>query len=697
LAITGLAVAQDQDSSGDPPSRVARLQYIDGLVSLQPGGVDDWVDANLNRPLTTADRVWTDRDAKAELTMASAALRMGSETSVTLTNLDDNTAQIELDQGVLELSVRYLNPGEIVEVDTPNFAYTLTQPGEYRFDVLPDEDQSWITVRHGDGEATGEGNAVRVHSGQQVRFSTGQSLMYTSSGAPERDGFDDWCSVRERRETSSASASYVAAGTVGYEDLDDNGYWQPTPTYGAVWYPRVHAGWAPYREGHWAWVEPWGWTWVDDAPWGFAPFHYGRWVFVGDRWGWVPGPVGVRPVYAPALVGWVGGAGFGVSLGFGGGGGVGWFPLGWHDPYLPSYHVSAVYARNVNISNSRVVNVTVINNYYTTTNVNIRNTTISNIRYENATVNGATTGVSSSAFASGQSLRGSAVVVPASAVGRSSMMTAAAVVPTKAAVLGGRPPAAAPQHMVAPRQVVSRVPPPSRPLSFEQQRPMLEKNNGVPLAPDVRSNLRKSNPPPAVRSVQPAGNQPNVRPGAPQPANQPGGRFGRPGATNGQGTSQPAVNTGTGAPGTGNAYGRPNNPVTTNDRPATTTTPAANANPNAPVHNAARPPQTGGAVNGQQAPHAPVVTMEGHAPAADTTHTNQAPPKTNQGSVAPPARPVTPARPATPPAPGAAAHPTKPPAAQAAPATQHRNPPPAKTPNQKEKEDREKEKDPRGR
>ena len=411
LAISGLAVAQDQSS--DPPSRVARLQFMEGQVSLQPGGVDDWVDANLNRPLTSADRIWTDRDSRAELSMASAALRMGSETSLTLTNLNDNTAQIELDQGTLNLSVRYLNEGEIVEVDTPNFAYTVTRPGEYRFDVMPDEDQSWITVRRGDGEASGdrENQAVRVGSGQRFSFSQGQSLSYTNSSVPRPDGFDSWCEVRERQEISSASADYVAAGTVGYEDLDANGYWQPSPVYGAVWYPNVHPGWAPYREGHWAWVEPWGWTWVDDAPWGFAPFHYGRWVEVGGRWGWVPGPVGVRPVYAPALVAWVGGPSFGVSLGFGGGG-VAWVPLGWHDPYLPSYRVSAEYARNVNISNSRVVNVTVVNNYYSTTNVNVRNTTVNNIHYENASVNGAVTGVSSSTFASGKPMRGNSVVVP---------------------------------------------------------------------------------------------------------------------------------------------------------------------------------------------------------------------------------------------------------------------------------------------
>jgi hypothetical protein len=639
LAFSGLATAQDQyqdqsqDQAGDPPSRIMRLQFMDGQVSLQPGGVDDWVAANLNRPLTTADRIWTDRDSRAELTMASAALRMGSETSVTVTNLDDSTAQIELDQGILELSVRYLNPGEIVEVDTPNFAYTVTRAGDYRFDVLPDEDQSWITVRRGEGEVTGQGNAVRVHSGQQFRFSSGQSLSYTNSGAPDRDGFDDWCMVRERRESTSASAGYVAAGTVGYEDLDDNGSWQPTPTYGTVWYPRVNAGWAPYRDGHWAWVEPWGWTWVDDAPWGFAPFHYGRWVFVGERWGWVPGPVGVRPVYAPALVGWVGGASFGVSVGIGGG--VGWFPLGWRDPYLPAYRVSPRYARNVNISNSREVNVTVVNNYYSTTNVNVRNTTISNIHYENTRVNGAVTGVSSRAFASGQSLRGNAVVVPANAIGRGSVMTTAAVVPTKEAVLGGRPPAAAPQRIVAPRQVASKAVPPPRPVSFDQQRPLLEKSNGVPLSAATRANLRANSPAPAPRGGRPVG---NPTPGRAPVTNQPGGR----GQVNQPGGNPPA----------GNMHGQPNNPNTFS-RPTTPTTaaPATNTNQNnRPLNNVPRPPQANGNVNvqpqGQNNDHVTQRTPEmgnenrGRTPGTETPHTMQ-----NQGAD----RTFNPSRPANPP------------------------------------------------
>ncbi len=146
----------------------------------------------------------------------------------------------------------------------------------------------------------------------------------------------------------------------GYEDLDAHGTWRTVPEYGAVWVPaRVERGWAPYRHGHWSWIAPWGWTWVDDAPWGFAPFHYGRWVMVHDHWAWAPGAIVRRPVYAPALVAFVGGSSWGVS--FRSGPAVGWFPLGWREPYRPWYRASHAHTRNVN--------VTQVTNVYNTTNV----------------------------------------------------------------------------------------------------------------------------------------------------------------------------------------------------------------------------------------------------------------------------------------------------------------------------------------
>ena len=374
----------------EPSGRVARVQYMSGEVSTQPGGVNDWVAANTNRPLTTSDRIWTDKNSKAELNVGDGFLRMNSETSLTLTNVSDNTVQLELDQGTLSVTVRHLEAGEIYEVDTPNYAFTITKSGSYRFDVYPNEDQSWVTVRSGQGEATGKGAAVKVTSGQQVRFSSGNSLTHMAYAAPQRDGFDDWVQVRDKRLDDSLSARYVSPGVIGYQDLDANGQWAPDSPYGPVWTPTsVPAGWAPYRYGQWQWIAPWGWTWVDSASWGFAPFHYGRWVYWNNAWAWSPGPLGYwNPYYAPALVGWVGGPGFGIGFGWGGGWGwgggfgigigFGWFPLGWGQPYYPHYcgwghggwyhgggYVTGNYFRNVNITNTHINNINNIShNYY---------------------------------------------------------------------------------------------------------------------------------------------------------------------------------------------------------------------------------------------------------------------------------------------------------------------------------------------
>ena len=334
---------------------------MSGSVSIQPRGTEDWVAGSLNRPLTIADNVWTDKESRAELNVGTGVLRMGDETSLTLTNVSDNTVQVELHQGTLYLHVRRLFGGETYEIDTPNTAFTVQKSGSYRVDVDPNGDATVVTVRKGEGDATGQGPAVRIKSNEQVKFTDATSMTHSEAEAPPYDGFDDWCAVRDKREDSSLSARYVAPGTVGYEDLDDYGVWREEPPYGHVWVPVVAPGWAPYQFGHWIWVEPWGWTWVDDAPWGYAPFHYGRWVYTSGYWGWSPGPIYARPVYAPALVAWFGGPGWGVNFGFGAGGGLGWCALGWGEPFYPWYHGGYNYFRGVNVSNTRIVNV---NNYW---------------------------------------------------------------------------------------------------------------------------------------------------------------------------------------------------------------------------------------------------------------------------------------------------------------------------------------------
>ncbi len=532
FAIFSVALAM-----ADPPGRAVDIRYISGEVSVQPGGVNDWVAAVINRPLTTADRVWTDKDSRAELDLGSSALRMNAETSMTLTNVNDQTVQVELDQGTLNLWIRQLYDGEIYEVDTPNLAFTVTKSGDYRFDVNPDGDTTIVAVRHGEGEVTGQANSVKVRSGEQVTFSKGNSLEHQVAGLAHPDGFDDWCRVRDEREEHSASARYVSPDVVGADDLDQYGTWRVEVGYGPVWIPAgVGPGWAPYHNGHWIWVDPWGWTWVDDEPWGYAPCHYGRWVFYGGSWGWSPGPlvVGIRPVYAPALVAWVGGAHWSVSVGFGGGVGVGWFPLGYGEPYVPSYAVSRNYFRNVNVTNTRITNITNVTNNYYTNSTTINNRAVPNIHYANQTVPGAMTAVPASAMANSQSVAKAAVPIRASEAARAPMATTAEVAPARTSVLGtnANAHAAAPPAQAVSRQVVTRAAPPPRPVPFEAKQEALARNPGRPLDARTEQQIRTQLP---QRAAQTAGS-PAPGPGSSSNVNNATGKNNpNPGVRNGPG------------------------------------------------------------------------------------------------------------------------------------------------------------------
>ena len=326
MVLATLAVAQNQDQQDDPPSRVARLGYMEGSVSFQPAGEPDWVQAVANRPMTTGDKLWADKDSRAELQLGSAVIRLDANTGFSFLNLDDNTVQIQLTSGAINLRVRRLDQNDVYEIDTPNLAFTVSQPGSYRVEASEDGIYSVVSIREGGGESTGNGQTYTLHAGQRGTFSGTDSLNAEVIDVGGRDQFDDWAYNRDHRYDQSRSAQYVSHDVVGYEDLDDNGDWRDDSNYGHVWFPnRVAADWAPYHEGHWDWISPWGYTWVDDSAWGYAPFHYGRWVTVGGRWGWVAGPVAVRAVYAPALVVFIGGGGVGVGFG----GNVGWH---WQAP-----------------------------------------------------------------------------------------------------------------------------------------------------------------------------------------------------------------------------------------------------------------------------------------------------------------------------------------------------------------------------
>jgi hypothetical protein len=485
----------------DPPDRAIRLSYTRGAVSFLPAGDNDWVEGRVNRPLWIGDRLWTADGARAELQMGNAALRIAPQTSVSVVNFGDRIGQFEVNQGTVDLFVRGLGRDDVIEIDTPNLAFSLHRPGEYRIDVSADA--TTVGVIRGEGEAFGAQNAYLIAEGERYRF-YGTDLSDYEPQPLARDAFAAWVAQRVSLEQRSVSLRYVSSDVIGYEDLDAHGTWRDVPQYGHVWFPnQVAADWAPYRFGHWAWVDPWGWTWIDDAPWGFAPFHYGRWANVDSRWCWVPGPRQDHPVYAPALVAFVGGPSFGVSVSAGGGNAVGWFPLGPGDVYRPAYNVSRDYFTRVNVTNTRV-NVTNITNIY--------NNPTTNIRYTNVAVSNAVTAVPTQAFVQAQPVERAAVRVDPRVVQRAVqeqphvVAAAPAVAPTRRSFVGSAPAAKAkPAEQVVERTVVAKQAPPPAPPPVREREQLLQRQPGKPLD---EAELKKLAPAahearPNVKVVQP--------------------------------------------------------------------------------------------------------------------------------------------------------------------------------------------------
>ncbi len=201
VCIAPRAGAQDNDQ--DPPSRVARLSYVNGSVSFQPAGADqdDWGDAEQNRPITTGDKLWADQDGRAEVRLGGSAMRIAPNTAFTFLNLTDTTTQISVSEGELNLHLRRLGKDQSFEVDTPNLAFTALRPGDYTIIVNENGDTTWITVRSGDGEITGGGQAFNLNAGQIGTFAGTDSLEGDVDQASGPDEFEGWAMQRNQHLT----------------------------------------------------------------------------------------------------------------------------------------------------------------------------------------------------------------------------------------------------------------------------------------------------------------------------------------------------------------------------------------------------------------------------------------------------------------------------------------------------------------
>jgi hypothetical protein len=424
-------------SADIPPSRVARLSSLGGTVSFEPSGSTNWSAATLNYTITTGDRLVADLNGRAELEVGPFVARLGGGTDVTIANLTDGLMQLALQQGAMRLAVYRLTPGDTIEVDTPNGALTVLAPGAYRIESSPGGVTTVVSVDGGRLEVTGPGVTQLVEAGRAVRLSGTDPIQLSSIPQPAPTSLDQWSADRERRLTGAASAVYVNRDLPGRADLDEYGRWEVDVVNGPTWYPTVvEVGWVPYRYGHWAWVEPWGWVWVEREPWGFAPFHYGRWAHGPRGWGWVPGPIVARPYYAPALVAFVDApaGGFGVSFGV-----QAWFPLGPREPFFPWYHHDERYLREVNITNINVTNINTV----------IHVTNVENVQYAHRRT--AVTAVPVSSFAAGKPVAPDAIPVNVDRMDRMRIIAHPTTAPTVQAAAGGSP-------VARPPNVVERRP-----------------------------------------------------------------------------------------------------------------------------------------------------------------------------------------------------------------------------------------------
>jgi hypothetical protein len=405
--IIGLMVALGMLTGGAPAARAAdppqpegfgmdrtppRLSFTDGQVSFFRPGAPDWAQAQVNMPLAPGDELATGSPGTLEIQIGARAFVRGwGTTQLGLSNQEPDFVQFKVTGGRVSFDLRTVEPGHTVEVDTPNAVFTIEHAGYYRVDVAG-ERTMFVTRRAGQASVTlANGVAAAITPSEEAVIDGTASPQLASYAAAPLDDWDRWNYARTDWLLDAVSARYVASGTYGVRDLDPYGSWRVVPTYGSVWVPTaVSTGWVPYSTGSWILDPVYGWTWVDAAPWGWAPFHYGRWVFVDSVWAWAPGPVVVRPIYTPALVAFFGEP-TGASVGFGPV--VGWVALGWGEPCVPWWGHARVPSWR-GWGGPRVVNNVVVTN---TTIVNVQNIAV----YRNTTVANAVVAVDQAHFGHG--------------------------------------------------------------------------------------------------------------------------------------------------------------------------------------------------------------------------------------------------------------------------------------------------------
>jgi hypothetical protein len=316
---------------------VARVSVIQhGTVILTRGKDKTQAVAVVNGPVFPGDYISTiDPKTFAEIQLDGyTALRIGGTVQVRLAANSASDRQIELAQGLVELSILH-EQGGTTEIVTPSVTVQAQAVGDYRVSVGSDGATS-VTPRSGKAEIVTPHKTFEIGTGESA-IARGDASAPTVQfvAVPAQDAFDDFNRDRDRTLFAALDDNtHLPPSIAGYNDLNQYGRWADVAPYGEAWIPNQSPGWAPYRDGTWVWGSPYGWTWVGSEPWGWLTYHYGSWFYAdGYGWCWYPPSFAVTPVWVPAFVAFFGFGGwspYGYSS-------FGWVPLAPYETFYPWY------------------------------------------------------------------------------------------------------------------------------------------------------------------------------------------------------------------------------------------------------------------------------------------------------------------------------------------------------------------------
>ena len=308
IAVLASVASGQTFAQADPPGRAGRVVDVAGGVWFFELDTGQWVRATRNQTIGQGDRVRTDSGSRVHIRIGSSGISMDGNSDLLFAELDDARVELELGQGQLGLELRSPEAVNEYEVITREGRMLAQTAGVFQVQQL--RQGTRLLVLRGQARFdSGSADSVQrawLREGEQIEFwwADGPRMDHQN---PVRDSFSEWVLARTSQglEGYVAGQGYVSPELTGAEDLERYGRWEQSTEYGNVWTPHhVEVGWSPYTQGRWSWTVHWGWAWVDSAPWGFAPYHYGRWVQYRGRWCWAPGRYVTRPVYRPALIDW---------------------------------------------------------------------------------------------------------------------------------------------------------------------------------------------------------------------------------------------------------------------------------------------------------------------------------------------------------------------------------------------------------